>query len=1105
MEDLKVKARLGQVSLAESKIIYADKEFFEGGHYNPNVKVENGKLKVKVEGEWYDVRWEGDFGRLVNFVIGELENRNIVVVKGLRGIGKSTLGSAVVWKMLEGGKVNLVFAVKELQGSTLKSSFENIIEDYNIFSPLIVYDPSSPIFYGESRGSEVSQVISATVSNLLDIVKRKGGKLLIILPDDLYNESLGLKDYVLEVSLKDETFLSAVLREYSKKCTLTDNVVKVLVGEILNKFDAGYTLATRLAGQLISENCKVDDVAKIIEWSEGKIHKFIAWFINYFFNVVTDKGEPRPFRVNVLTKIFSIRSRFTKYFSSQFPLISHGIIRVIESQEANNQEEMNEDMVNWLVYRQHDLIEDTIEMILNRDERLGASLYYWRGVKVPQEIKDEERASKYSLNNYVKELVKRLKSDGVFKDEKNLSRLALILGLAIGFHYIVPDKNKVPDDIRSSLNYALEISKIDEYFLVDNKIPAFLPSLITFLYFTENLSSLISDIVQQHSSVLEWINNEVYRVMNVCEKRGIIIDLEGFYLFGIFLFVAKGVKISEDTAAKLLKGIYVHFSTRILPDIYDYISQPLILSLADLVPEHYLPILGLSLLTSSDNIDNIKGIYSILRDILQKYESRLKFKKWPLINIISIFIRLTQYYKSVFNENEINFMLENIEKCLKDLEGSFLHKIAMAEILNEALHNYVLRYVLRKLLGLNKTTEITNELVKVVNVFFEKVKKLEEGNDAGELFDDKTIEYFKNAMLKFNNENVRNFIHTFIFNIRLIDKILAEDGAKESNIDEIIRICEDLVKEYEYRVRSENKLVDVTDLISYFGVRRTFLKFMAIKDEFDNLVEGFRQLFKESMKYPALGLIISKILGNYLVCSALAGNINEVEDLLKKYLELLEINKIESVSTKLMLTLLLGDKLNDDTRGKLKVNGIEIMEAIDADVLDSIKPALKLALGVNSFKESIHECNSLEDDVKKVICLSYISLTKKLMYKYFKYFYKDFFMQFISNFSEDIPFWDILQELLDKLDGKLLDKLDGKSIIQLISPIVPFSRLILMLYALVNNNVDLGKAHAVFSYKLYQQHGLPLLASLFKEVYDKCCDLKNFEFKKALVKLYLFL
>jgi ABC-type multidrug transport system fused ATPase/permease subunit len=106
--EVKVDELNSWVSLLKQKfaanIIIADKVDFEQGIIYPNIKVENGELKIRVGDGYHNVVRAGKFNELISDVKSMLMGNGVVVVVGPKGIGKSTLAAAVIWELVSNSK-----------------------------------------------------------------------------------------------------------------------------------------------------------------------------------------------------------------------------------------------------------------------------------------------------------------------------------------------------------------------------------------------------------------------------------------------------------------------------------------------------------------------------------------------------------------------------------------------------------------------------------------------------------------------------------------------------------------------------------------------------------------------------------------------------------------------------------------------------------------------------------------------------------------------------------------------------------------------------------------------------------------------------------------
>jgi len=111
-------------------IVTADAKEFAKGRIYPNIKVDSGRLRIRVEDRYYNMVKTGKFNELVNEVRGRLTSDGVVVVVGPKGIGKSTLAAAAAWELLSNSEVGLVARVDVLNEDN-KSRFQTLIENYS--------------------------------------------------------------------------------------------------------------------------------------------------------------------------------------------------------------------------------------------------------------------------------------------------------------------------------------------------------------------------------------------------------------------------------------------------------------------------------------------------------------------------------------------------------------------------------------------------------------------------------------------------------------------------------------------------------------------------------------------------------------------------------------------------------------------------------------------------------------------------------------------------------------------------------------------------------------------------------------------------------------
>jgi len=526
-------------------IVTADANEFAKGRIYPNIGVEDGELRIRVEDRHHNMVKAGKFNELVNGVRDKLLKHGLVVVVGPKGIGKSTLAAAIAWELLSNFEVGLIARVDRLDAKNY-SEFATFIENYGkeftkYFNKLLIlYDPVSTKAYekmGIDEEAPVQTNIERTMKNLMDIINSISSEAskpltLIVIPSDYETdiyEALSeemknaLEGYRLDVSqaLNDRELLAELIREYTKTgdtngCGISDDVLNKLADKVAG-FDSGHALIARLIGEeLARNNCSVggvDEVDRLISEARGKAEAFVILHINGLFKVHED-----PDTAEALVEAFALRRPFVNKVGPGGPILTPGIVELIG--EEGGAETLygaeGEELRGWLAHRQHDLIEGSIGELLKcienvgeECEELGAALEPWRlravreSLKKVSEMRDVDSAVKYFVGNYGKEFTDAL------RDFSNCwRRAALIIGLALAGHDLVSG----PEDLRKgdaeSLGDALRGCGVDDYLLVGNKIPP----LIWYLTYTGVLTKAF---INRYGEAVAEVN----RVLNNARGR----------------------------------------------------------------------------------------------------------------------------------------------------------------------------------------------------------------------------------------------------------------------------------------------------------------------------------------------------------------------------------------------------------------------------------------------------------------------------------------------------------------------------------------------------------------------------------------------------------
>jgi DNA-binding transcriptional MerR regulator len=1103
-------------------------EFAKGGIY-PNVRVENGELRVRVEGGYHSIVRAGKFNELINEVRNRLLNQDLVVVVGPKGIGKSTLASAEIWELFLNGDIGLVARVDALDSENY-SEFTTFVENYGrefgkyFGKLLILYDPVSTKAY-ESADIDVKADIQANIEGTIEVLMKAIESIgseaskplaLIVIPSDVYNalsEEMrnALEGYRLDVSqeLIDTEFLAELIREYTRTksnpngCALSDRELSELAGE-LAKFDSGHALIARLIGEeLARSNCSAREIEELISKAKGKAEAFIILQINGLFKV-----HKKPKTAKALVEIFALRRPFINSARPGDPILTPGIIELIGEKKGASllQSAESEELRGWLALRQHDLIEEAIKKllicVLNRSkecEELGGALEPWRLRtvrrslrEVSEKVRDVSTAVEYFVGNYGKDFTDALRD---FSNEC-WKRAAFIIGRALTGIPIVPRPEDFPEDLRKSavesLCDALREHDVDYYLLVGNEIPPLI------WYLIDNHAHVLAEaFIDKYNEAV----SEVNRILNIARGKGRIYDVEEFYGLGLASIIANAPRLNRDVESSDA-DIALHIAAFAIqhvvsPDLIESVLDALE-PLRDKTLHRYLELLALA--SNMENLDPIavNYIFGELNEILDNHGGEVKERTWSLVHAIDAYANLLWLHHCYFDNDEVKGAVGRIADLLNEL-GKFksnLGVIAWAHALAPALEHEYVRGLMEKKLGIDvvgKASEVLEEL----NDMRERVQEL--------MRDKEFMSYVESKFVKADEEAVNEEI---LGAASLLKHVLTIYRLDNDELDEAEELFNELAEERREIGDYQNDLVNRSWVLRIETIRGSLVG--------EKLVNEFRRLYEETFKEEHFKLtatylsIASGTLGEYLVSLALTGNYEMINEIPEEHLWVLNADKEVSVPTMLMLNVLLGSRgrLSGELEGKLSVNTEELINAFGYDMLREYLPALGVALGMISPEEGYEECKSIEDSTERRDCEGAVSAVmndsdavRRLREKLIKYFRKQ--KRILEN-DRSGWFRELGFDTNAKISEfeKLVDGLNGKSLVQLIAPGSLSAMFALMLHALINGNKELAKALALYGAYGAVKIAKKLPARLFLEAYNKCCDLDKDEFRLAIARLF---
>jgi KaiC/GvpD/RAD55 family RecA-like ATPase len=1090
-------------------------EFAKGGIYL-NIEVEGGELRICVKGQCYNIVRAGKFNELISDVESKLMGNGVVVVVGPKGIGKSTLATAVIWELLMNGDIGLVARVDVLDSEN-SSEFTTFVENYGeVFSEyfgrlLILYDPVSTKAYekvGTSVETPIQTSIERTVKNLIDVVNSISPEasrpfMLIVLPSDIYNTLSeetrnALKGYSLDVSLSDAEFLAELIREYTRTsnkpngCELSNDVLSKLAGE-LAKFDSGHALIARLIGEeLAKSNCDLGRIGELISEAKGKAEAFITLHINGLFKVHED-----PDTAKALVEIFALRRLFVNITRPGVPILTPGIIKLIGEVRGAKllYSAVDEELRGWLAIRQHDLIEEAIKKLLDcivgrgeGCEELGDALKPWKTIgvikslrKASEKVRDVRSAVKYFVDNYGENLTSALK---VFSNEC-WKRAALIIGYASAGRVSVTRPKDLPSDVVGSLGDALgKCEEIDNYLLVGNKIP----QLIVGLAYTHVLTEAFID--KYDGAVVE-----VRRALGIARSRGGINPAEEFYGLGLASIIANAAESGKPVEpGDADVALYIASFA-----IQDVASPDLIKSvlgalepLRGKAPHRYLELLAPA--SDMENLDliTVRYIFDELNEILDNYGDVVKEHAPSLVYAIIAYANLLGKYLGYFSSEGVEIVVRKIADLLNELDklSPSLGVVAWAYALAPVLKHGIVKELMEKALSIDvidKASEVLGGLSKLRGL-------------VQELMGDKEfMSYVESRFVKADEEAVKKEILEASSNLKYA---LARYRRNNDELDEAARLFNEAAEEYREIGSYENYLV-----VCGWALRTEAIKGLVG----DDLVKKFQQLYEETFNVEHLMPTAhylsnaSGTLGEYLVSLALTGNYEKIDELLEEHWQVLDANEQVSVLTRLTLNALLGPRvrLSGELKDRLSVNPEELINAFGSDMHSEFLPALRVAFGViKKPEDGAAVCISLDDSTEIMACMYAISvaMNNDAAVVQLRGQLIDAFRGLLSEKPGLLKELSVDADVLFNEFRGLVNGLGGKSLVQLIAPRSSMAQLAFMLYALVNGNEKLAKAHALKG--AVGATGNKLLKRLFLEAYKECCDLKSESFRHAITKLF---
>jgi len=1082
------------------KLFYAHE--LEAGLLYPNFRVEKGRPVIASQEERGRVEAElvtvGPFEKLAEETLSRLE-KGLVVLEGPKGVGKSTLATYTVWLALLKGRADAVLQVIELErGESL--SLERLAESLK-GRILALYDPSPlPTYYepgafaGEAR--KTVERVEETLQELLNLAER-GNRVIVltVLPSDLYNEALSLelkeklKPFTMHVTLRDPQFLEEVIKKYSG-CTGSFEEL----AEAIARFEGGYTLVAKYAGLTLREKkCNVEDVQTAIDEAKGKPKLFLA---HYLWSVLLKGSENYARRAAVPLLLHSAFGSVPEGITYLTAASRERPWRFLEPSEIEEKrytlqdlkDEELEPVAKWLSVKHEDLIEEMLEELCGFKGGEARKLYAQHLPKLAgyqQGSGNEQGVLEWAFNKVINEAHEA----GISKPDEALlqftgerltaalkaytasywRRLALIAGFAFAdyplfprmvateTHFVSETRETGTIELDKALpSGALKPCEADSYLLVDGEIPSLVVRVVL-----QRPSVLAHPLAHWHGEAAK----ELEKLVETWRSMGGMYLSEAFYGLGLALAVAGAFELGKSVEAREAEAA-LYAAIPALPHVSRVEGATAILDsfrrLGELAPHYYVYLVSAASELAMLERRAARGMAEFLEEALEMKE--LKVRGWPLVEAVRAYSNLLTKHREHFLGEEEQ-LRERMCKLLEWLEGQ-LRDIAEVYTLQPALQQG-----LKPCSGADPAGR-AEELLKRL----EEMEKEEPSRQAAEWA---TVRAFKPERFKQRVKHIRGMLTLSLAWYKMHNDDL--EAARK-----LFTVSAEIYRELKVR---ENYLSSRS-----WATRCSVLGAKSL-EELRGRARAFEELWVEAKKHETLEMAYlhkeSFALAKYLVFLALEDRKDEVSKLLEREKWLLQLFPRIYVTTRLLLERL--------GVGVGKPEAREVATALNNDVNAEFRPAFNTLMGRPG--DALKECNEFIGEKREIcrIAVNAINGDKDAITE-LKYRSKVVLIHklnvllggdILQDFEKNRFVKNFYLELHD-----FIDRRNASALIQFWAPVSSLASFTLMLWALVNGDEELARAHAKLTWILNESK---LLRRLFREAAEARSEE---ELKLALLKLF---
>jgi len=1010
-----------------------------------------------------------------------LSQRQLVVVRGPKGEGKSVLTRVALAKKIVGDRAVVVEVTKEADKAKLKQVIDEIRGAGR--EPILYFDPSQPGHYPQRpwEGARHRPRTGLEELFLLEAVARdKEVAGVVVLSDDMYalvKDRLGAHVAV-EVRSGDIIFLQRLVESYSG----CPGEAAAEVAKEIGKYGDNRALTAALAGDWLKrEGCRREAVAEALRRAQGRAVDFA---LDYIWYAVLG-GDKK--KANVYAPLIVLRGLYG-------PIPVKLAERILIDLGKSRDEVRGSEVVRWLARRHHSTLEEAIKKAarsaLERKKIKPEELYqalldgFYELMKSGLIMKVEKMATGWDR-------IIDLMRSGLAGDISQLSeeekrrcakRAAFVFGHALAAYPRLPRREDLPEEIKTMLSGALDSCVVDDYMTAGDMVPPLTIQLMAFMYrkagllYLEGAPAVAAKMLREATSILSplvsaasIIGIETLKALvDSWRRRGFTLP-EAFYALGLAALAAR-TEVDEEAADLLLYAASfamqeVTHPATVLPVL------AALRPLGEKAPHRYASLLAAASELRTLDPKTVEYIYNALQQLKDRLIEAGRL--WPLVEAIRAYSNLMRRYPEHIGglwKEAVADMCELYSK-VKGRDGTtapesclsaqcLFNTIAKAYVLAAALRGGNLAQHAQDLCGLDDLEEeakaVKNTLDKVVTTADpEKLREIMKNEDFANWVRVRDVtEDAKRAI-----EDLRAWF-TYVLARYKLNHAIDEKKLKE--------VAKEFEKAAEMRIKLEQwggyLIARSLALRARVLAARSWEKLLERAKGFQELWEKAKKHLKLTARYLTTAVLP---LSEYLVYLAASGNRERAEELLKKWRWLLDYDPEVFVNTRLMLKL-----FGVGEGAKLE----EVEDVFKTKLSRKRRQALLMLTGRLRRDKALEECAKLREDED-------VKVSSKAR-------------------KERV---EAVERLKSKIEREmpeahlLLDVADGKTLVEVLTPILPAAQLAFMLLAAVEGRADAVRLHGLWGSATSRE---PLPRQLSYAVYENCGDLNSVECKMALLKLY---